>query len=498
MKKNKIWIAACMAAAFIGGLSGCGDNKYFSYKGDKDLNQLGLIQAREAWMGGECNIIVPTLKHSVDAAVSNYTYKLGISLYQGRTVETNASVDLVVDADTLNRAIAKSSEGGLYEKYADAVLLPEQFYRLSTDKLVLPARSTKSEDASLLIYSEDLIAYVQDELKVDVSFVLPISISGSSSYKVNPKTSTLMYFVKVTYVIPEFGPEYYPVEEEVAIGDAYGDTDLQLVWHDEFNGVGIPDPDVWRFEEGFCRNEEHQWYYDKNAVCKDGTLIFTGKQEQIKNPNYEAGSSDWKKNREYAEYTSSSIVTKDYRFRKGTMVVRAKIPTTSGSWPAIWTTGGSTNSWCWEWPLGGEIDIMEFYNERLHANVCWASDTRWAGKWKSYNCPLTDFTSADKEWGKKYHVWRMDWNDDFIRLYLDDKLMNEIALDNTGNGTGGLSDWWRGSWRNPFRDEGNSGEGFGQQIFLNLAIGGINGGTPDVSQFPLEYYVDYVRVYQKK
>ena len=180
------------------------------------------------------------------------------------------------------------------------------------------------------------------------------------------------------------------------------------------------------------------------------------------------------------------------------MVVRAKIPTTSGSWPAIWTTGGSTNSWCWEWPLGGEIDIMEFYNERLHANVCWASDTRWVGKWQSYNCPLTDFTSVDKEWSKKYHVWRMDWEDDFIRLYLDDELMNEIALDNTGNGTGGLSDWWRGSWRNPFRDEGNSGEGFGQQIFLNLAIGGINGGTPDVSQFPLEYYVDYVRVYQKK
>ena len=56
MKKNKIWMAACMAAAFIGGLSGCGDNKDFSYKGDKDLNQLVLTQAREAWVGGECNI----------------------------------------------------------------------------------------------------------------------------------------------------------------------------------------------------------------------------------------------------------------------------------------------------------------------------------------------------------------------------------------------------------------------------------------------------------
>lgn len=502
MKKNRIWVAVCMAATFmaatfIGGLSGCDDNKDFSYKGNLDLNQLVLTQAREVWVGGECNINIP-LEYSEDKKESNYTCKLGLSLYQGRTAGMDASVDLLVNADTLNRAIAMVPKGGLYEKYAGVVLLPESFYHLSADKLVLSAGRTKSEDASLIIYSGNLIDYVQDELKADASFVLPISISTSSSYEINPKVHTLMYFVNVTYVEPEFGPEYYPVEKEAAIGDTYGDTDLQLVWHDEFNGVGSPDPDVWRFEEGFCRNEEYQWYCDRNAVCKDGALIITGKQEQVKNPNYEAGSSDWKKNREYAEYTSSSIVTKEYRFRKGTMEVRAKIPVTPGSWPAIWTTGGSKDSWCWEWPLGGEIDIMEYYNECLHANVCWASDTRWVGKWQSYNRPLTDFSAVDKEWSKKYHIWRMDWDDDFIRLYLDDELMNEINLNNTGNGTGGLTDWWRGSWRNPFRDEGNDGEGFGQQIFLNLAIGGINGGNPDISKFPLEYHVDYVRVYQKK
>ncbi|WP_081743687.1 BT_3987 domain-containing protein [Bacteroides timonensis] len=499
MKKNKIVVAVCMAAALIGGLSGCDDSKDFSYKGNLDLNQLVLTQAREAWVGGECNITVPALKYSADATVANYSYKLGMSLYQGRTAGTDVSADLVIDADTLGKAIAKSSEGGLYEKYAGAVLLPAQFYRLSTDKLVLSAGSAKSEDASLLIYSEDLIAYVQDELKADVSYVLPVRISESSSYDINPKTSTLMYFVSVTYVEPEFGPEYYPVEDEAAIGDAYADTDLKLVWHDEFNGTGIPDPEVWRFEEGFCRNQEAQWYYDQNAICKDGALVITGKQEQIKNPNYEAGSSDWKKNREYAEYTSSSIVTKNYRFRKGTMVVRAKIPTASGAWPAIWTTGGSTDSWCWEWPLGGEIDLLEYYyvgdKQSIHANACWGSDTRWSGKWDSYNRPLADFEANDRNWGDKYHIWRMDWDDDYIKLYLDDELMNEIDLNNTGNGTGGLSDWWRGSWRNPFRDAGNEGEGFGQQIFLNLALGS-NGGTPDLAQFPLEYHVDYVRVYQ--
>ena len=61
-------------------------------------------------------------------------------------------------------------------------------------------------------------------------------------------------------------------------------------------------------------------------------------------------------------------------------------------------------------------------------------------------------------------------------------------------------DWWRGSYRNPYLDEGNNAgkendEGFGQCIWLNLALGS-NGGEPDLSKFPLEYHVDYVRVYQ--
>ena len=107
------------------------------------------------------------------------------------------------------------------------------------------------------------------------------------------------------------------------------------------------------------------------------------------------------------------------------------------------------------------------------------------------------YTRWSAKWAEKYHIWRMDWDDNYIKLYLDDELMNEIDLSKTNNGSGGLNDWWRGSWRNPFKDAGNDGEGFGQQIFLNLALGG-NGGTPAISKFPLEYKVDYVRVYQNK
>lgn len=342
------------------------------------------------------------------------------------------------------------------------------------------------------------------------SYYNMLAIEGSSSYGINSKTNTLMLLFNVTYVESaedEKGPEYVPDPNDAPETTEEG---LVLKFHDEFNGTGEPDWNVWRWEEGFQRNQELQWYQKENAICKDGALIITGKEERVKNTNYEAGSSDWKKNREYAEYTSSCLITKDYRFRKGRMLVRAKIPTAMGAWPAIWTTGGSTDSWCWEWPLGGEIDLLEYYlvngKPSVHANVCWGSDTRWNGKWQSYNRPVAEFIAKDKDWGKKYHIWRMDWcldeDENTLRLYLDDELMNEIKdlKATTGNGSGGLDDWWRGSYRNPYLDEGNNAgkendEGFGQCIWLNLALGS-NGGEPDLSKFPLEYHVDYVRVYQ--
>ncbi|NDV57360.1 family 16 glycosylhydrolase [Bacteroides sp. 519] len=493
MKSNIKWLAACIAAFTIG-IYGCDDDKDFSYNGSLDLNLLSIKQAANLWDGAECNVITNLQKS--DDKVSNFSYNLNLVFYQNRTVGKDIAVDLKANADSLHKAIAKAPQGGVYEKYAGAELLPEEYYLLSSTEMLLPAGDKQSENVELIVYSAELINLVQQR-QSDANFVLPLCITNPSAYAVNNKTNTLMFFFQVKYVPSKTGPEYNPDTEGIA-EDHTLENGMVLKFHDEFNGTGTPDSDKWRFEEGFQRNEELQWYSNKNGVCENGALVITGKRERVDNPNYEAGSSDWKKNREYAEYTSSSIIS-NYRFRKGTMIVRAKIPTESGAWPAIWTTGGSNDSWCWEWPLGGEIDLMEYYyvngKQSIHANVCWASDTRWSGRWDSYNRPIADFAAKDAEWGNKYHIWRMDWDDDFIRLYLDDELMNETDLSQTNNGTGGLSDWWRGSWRNPFKEAGNGGDDFGQQIFLNLAMGG-NGGQPVLSELPLKYYVDYVRVYQ--
>ena len=41
---------------------------------------------------------------------------------------------------------------------------------------------------------------------------------------------------------------------------------------------------------------------------------------------------------------------------------------------------------------------------------------------------LNDFIKKDAEWPSKFHVWRMDWDENYIRLYLDNELLNETDL----------------------------------------------------------------------
>lgn len=258
---------------------------------------------------------------------------------------------------------------------------------------------------------------------------------------------------------------------------------MRLLWHDEFNGQGSINTHLWKFEQGFVRNEEDQWYQPQNASMRNGVLEIVGKEEKVTNPNYDPSSKDWKKNRQYAYYTSASIRAQDpYAFQYGTVIVRAKIPAVQGSWPAIWSTGTQ-----WIWPLKGEIDMMEYYKDQILANVCWGADKPNKQSWDTTKHPFERFLQKDAQWADKYHIWRMDWDKHFIRLYLDNELLNETDLSLTVNpwdyGTG------EGAGENPFT------AGFGQAMMLNLAIGGIN-GRPITCSFPITYYVDYIRVYQ--
>ena len=261
-----------------------------------------------------------------------------------------------------------------------------------------------------------------------------------------------------------------------ATGGAAGITvpaGYKLVWSDEFDVDGRPSTANWRYETGFVRNEEAQWYQSDNATVSGGVLVIEARREQKANPNYQAGSSDWKKNRQYAQYTSSSLITSGlHSWQYGRFEMRGRIDTDPGMWPAWWTLGVSG-----QWPSNGEIDIMEFYAGKVLANVACGTATAYQAKWDSVSKPISSFN--DPMWSSKFHVWRMDWDDTKIDLYLDD------ALTNTSN----LADMLNADGTSPFKQPA--------YMILNLAIGGQNGGDPSNTTFPARYEVDYVRVFQK-
>jgi beta-glucanase (GH16 family) len=265
---------------------------------------------------------------------------------------------------------------------------------------------------------------------------------------------------------------------QTADRESFADTPARsgwkLAWADEFDKDGPPDPKKWTFEQGFVRNEELQWYQPENARCEKGFLVIEARRERKKNPNHDPKAGNWKTKREYAEYTSTSLTTRGlHSWKHGRFAMRGRIDTRPGMWPAWWTLGVEG-----EWPSNGEIDIMEYYRGMLLANAAWGTGERWKARWDSVKKPLADF--KDPDWPGKFHVWRMDWDENTLTLSVDDAVLNTTDLKETVNPDG----------KNPFKQP--------HYMILNLAIGGNSGGDPSGTEFPARFEVDWVRVYLKE
>jgi beta-glucanase (GH16 family) len=249
----------------------------------------------------------------------------------------------------------------------------------------------------------------------------------------------------------------------------------KLVWADEFNTEGKLDTTKWKYELGFARNQELQWYQENNAWCENGVLIIEGRKEQKPNPKYREGSRNWATSRKNIEYTSASVNTAGKNsWQYGRFLMRGKIDVSSGLWPAWWTLGVAG-----EWPANGEIDIMEYYRKMLLANIAIGTNQKYKAHWYSNTINIDEL--GGKQWAAKFHIWRMDWDENAISLYVDDRLLNMVEMSKLKN---------RDSNKlNPFKQP--------HYMLLNLAMGGLNGGDLADTVFPNRFEIDYVRVYQK-
>lgn len=234
--------------------------------------------------------------------------------------------------------------------------------------------------------------------------------------------------------------------------------EMELVWSEEFDYEGAPSEEFWVYEEGYIRNKELQYYSKapENIRVKDGVCTITARLENTDS------------------ITSASITTEGkIDFLYGRMELRAQIPSSLGSWPAIWMLG--TNIREIGWPSCGEIDIMEHvgYNPDLvHATVHTKAYNHRLGTGKGSVIKVSD------PWSD-FHVYAVEWYEDHMDFFFDDSLYHSYENDLQGN-----SDTW------PFDKT--------HYLLVNLAFGGGWGGQEgvDSSSLPLEFKIDYIRYYK--
>jgi beta-glucanase (GH16 family) len=255
-----------------------------------------------------------------------------------------------------------------------------------------------------------------------------------------------------------------------------GTRQLSLVWSDEFEYSGKPDPEKWTYEEGFIRNKEDQYYTNqlKNVRVENGKLIIEAHKEAVKNTGFAPEQSrDWRKNRAVSAYTSGSISTEGRaEWLYGRIEVCAKLPKGRGTWPAIWMLG--TNRDSVGWPKCGEIDIMEhvgFDPDSIFGTVHTEAYNHMKGTQKGKRVFIEDPYD-------EFHCYIIEWTPEKIDFLLDGERYYTVRNEHK------TADEW--PFDQPF------------YLKLNIAVGGGLGGKRgiDDSIFPQKMEIDYVRVYQ--
>ena len=243
---------------------------------------------------------------------------------------------------------------------------------------------------------------------------------------------------------------------------AFAELCSQPVWQDEFSGVEL-DSNRWSHVEGdgcaqgLCGwgNDEKQWYSSDNTYVADGMLHIVAKRQR------KGG----------AFYTSSKITTENHFAQKfGRFEARMQIPLGKGFWPAFWMMPANAQK---KWPLEGEIDVLENSGHEPHRVL---GAIHFGDTWPD-NVHYSESILTPVIWGEGFHTYAVEWEEDEIRWYVDDKQYGSVTPKEVL----------------PYPWVFNDKEFF---LILNLAMGGTLGKKIDKGALPNKLLVDYVRVFE--
>jgi len=278
------------------------------------------------------------------------------------------------------------------------------------------------------------------------------------------------------------------------------DDDWVLVWEDNFNGSGQPNSSNWNYNVGNGYNSgsgyfdgwgngEWEWYRPGNAYQENGNLVI--RADYNSSPATIIG-------RNWYQFSARLTTQGKRSWQYGRIEARIAIPSVPGTWPAFWMMGEScdatyTNNYnvamsyydtlATNWASCGEIDIMEHRNTEsvIVQNLFW--DTRigvypWEDGRNAFNASENIYVGDVTQ----FHLYTLEWDSTELRWYVDRESNPDPTK--TVNITGSNQE----EFYKPFF------------LMLNLAIQGqFTGPTdPNINDFPLYMYVDYVRVWQQQ
>ena len=239
----------------------------------------------------------------------------------------------------------------------------------------------------------------------------------------------------------------------------------KLVWSDEFDSQGLPDPQKWAYDTeanktGWYNNEKQYYAVERpeNSRIEDGKLIITARKERLVSASDYGGQ----------DYSSARLITRGKAsWIYGHYEIRARLPCGLGTWPAFWMLGPDEIPW----PDNGEIDIMEQVGKAPNKITGTIHTKATAGTFGIGGETLIGDACGS------FHTYYTTWTPKEISMGVDGK--SYFTYKNPGKGTA--------SW--PFDTP--------HYLLINLAIGGDMAGKVDNAIFPVSMDIDYVRVYQK-
>ena len=240
-----------------------------------------------------------------------------------------------------------------------------------------------------------------------------------------------------------------------------------LVWSDEFEEEGAPNPRVWAYDIGDWGwgNRELQYYTEnrlENARVENGRLVIEAR-----------------KDRDNGGWSSARLTTRGrMSLLYGKIEFRAKTTAGDGCWAAIWLLGDAYRDEL-SWPYCGEVDILENVGREIDdetgdGRTQFACHTR-AFYFKQGNQVMTD-RHVEKLAGE-FHDYGLEWTPDAMKIFFDGELV--YTYDKNAN-----------ELEFPFNQP--------QNLIINMAMGGGMGGKIDPSLTRERMEIEYIRVYGKQ